>query len=235
MKAWCWLAACGVVLTSSLLLAQKPAGQSERFDLLVREDFFAGIFGDEARLDRGMKYCEEILAKNPNHAQALVWHGGGLVTRASSVYARGDTAAGDRLWQQGLYEVNRARELAPDDMGVKIGRSALLLGMASSGFDPNDPEGRKLLDSAVHDYELVYEVQKSQLARLSSHSRGELLFGLAAGWSRLGNEAETRRYLETIVRECAGSGYEKEARRDLLKKPFGVVDHSCIGCHVNKK
>jgi hypothetical protein len=139
------------------------------------------------------------------------------------------------MWQQGMAEINRAREIAPDDMGVKIGRSALLIGMAGSGFDPDDPEGRKLLESAVRDYESVYEAQKSLIAGLSSHNRGELLFGLAAGWSRLGNEAETRRYLETIVRECAGSDYEKEARRDLLKKPFGVVDHSCIGCHVNKK
>jgi hypothetical protein len=138
------------------------------------------------------------------------------------------------MWQQGLAEVNRARELAPDDMGVQIGRSALLLGMASSGFDPEDTEGRRLLESAVRDYEAVYEVRKSQLARLSSHSRGELLFGLAVGWSRLGNAAETRRYLESIIRECAGSDYEKEARSDLLKKPF-AVDHSCIGCHVTKK
>jgi len=234
MRAWCRLV-CAVVLTWASLLAQKPAGQPERFDLLVRDDFFAGMFGDETRLDRGMKYCEDILAKNPNHAQALVWHGGGLVTRASSVYARGETAAGDRMWQQGMAEINRARELAPDDMGVKIGRSALIIGMAGSGFDPDDTEGRKLLESAVRDYEVVYEAQKSQLGRLSFHNRGELLFGLAAGWSHLGNEAETRRYLETIVRECAGSGYEKEARNYLLKKPFAVVDHSCIGCHVTKK
>ena len=170
MKAWSWLT-CGVLLTGASLLAQKPANQSERFDLLVREDFFAGIFGDEVRLDRGMKYCEEILAKNPNHAQALVWHGGGLVTRASSVYARGETAAGDRMWQQGMAEINRAREIAPDDMGVKIGRSALIVGMAGSGFDPDDPEGRKLLESAVRDYESVYQAQKSLIAGLSSHNR----------------------------------------------------------------
>src|SRR2546423_5203788 len=51
----------------------KPSG---RFDALVREDFFAGMMGDEARLDRGMKFCEEILASNPKHAEALVWIGG---------------------------------------------------------------------------------------------------------------------------------------------------------------
>src|SRR5579885_864790 len=65
---------------------------TERFDLLVREDFFAGMWGDKARLNRGMKYCEDMLAKNPKHAEALVWHGGGLLTRASIAYKAGDTA-----------------------------------------------------------------------------------------------------------------------------------------------
>src|SRR4051812_12527716 len=49
----------------------------ERFDEIVRGDFFAGMMGDTARLERGMKYCEEVLSKNPKHAEALVWHGGG--------------------------------------------------------------------------------------------------------------------------------------------------------------
>lgn len=37
---------------------------NERFDLLVRDDFFAGFAGDQAALDRVMKTCEDALA-NP--------------------------------------------------------------------------------------------------------------------------------------------------------------------------
>jgi hypothetical protein len=35
-----------------------------RFATLVRDDFFAGMMGDTARLERGMEFTEEILAAN---------------------------------------------------------------------------------------------------------------------------------------------------------------------------
>src|SRR5690349_20495603 len=99
--------------------AQHPSAQQEpgaRFDELVRGDFFAGMLGDDARLERGMKFCEEILSQNPRHAEALVWHGGGLLTRASRAYARGDSALGDGLWERGLKEMDEAVRIAPRHM-----------------------------------------------------------------------------------------------------------------------
>jgi hypothetical protein len=128
--------------------AQYPAAKQERgerFDDVVRGDFFAGMMGDEARLDRGMKFCEEILAKNPRHAEALVWHGGGLLARASRAYAKGDSALGDRLWEQGLKEMDDAVRIAPGHMGIKIGRSATIVGLAQSGWDGRDARARSLL------------------------------------------------------------------------------------------
>ena len=72
-----------------------PAAQSApaaplRFDDIVRSDFFAGFRGDAARLERGMKRCEEALAADPNHADALVWHGAGLMFLAGEAGARRD-------------------------------------------------------------------------------------------------------------------------------------------------
>ena len=93
---------------------REAQASSDRFDKIVREDFFAGMGGDYKRLDHGMKLCEEALAKNPKHAEALVWHGGGLLTRATIAYKAGDTAQGDKLWQQGLDEMNMAVEYEPD-------------------------------------------------------------------------------------------------------------------------
>ncbi|HEY6039648.1 MAG TPA: hypothetical protein VIV58_35450, partial [Kofleriaceae bacterium] len=55
-------------------VAAAPA-KPERFEFKVRQDFFDGMRGDAAALDRAQKVCEDTLAKNPNHAEALVWHG----------------------------------------------------------------------------------------------------------------------------------------------------------------
>jgi tetratricopeptide (TPR) repeat protein len=205
----------------------------DRFDVLVRADFFAGMLGDKRRLDRGMKACEDALAKNPKHAEALVWHGGGLIARASQAYRLSDSATGERLWKQGIDEMNRAVIFDPNDIGVKIGRAATLIGLAQSGWDPHDSEARSLLESAVKDYEQVYEIQKPQFDDIRMHSRGELLFGLASGWSMLGNQAKTKEYLETIIAECQKTPYESEAKRWLNKKPPFVVQHDCTGCHIS--
>ncbi|MDT7605479.1 MAG: hypothetical protein QOF61_3476 [Acidobacteriota bacterium] len=206
----------------------------ERFDEVVRSDFFAGMMGDEARLERGMKFCEEVLSKNPKHAEALVWHGGGLLTRASHAYTKGDTALGERLWERGLKELDDAIAFEPDNMGVMIGRAATLVGLAQSGWDSADPRGRQLLASAVSDYEKVYRLQRPTFSALSNHSRGELLFGLASGWSMLGEQSKAREYLRLVLQECRGTSYETEARGWLKKEPLPVVQHDCTGCHVSK-
>lgn len=213
--------------------AKSPQKSDERFDALVRNDFFAGMFGDEARLERGMKFCEEILSKNPKHAEALVWHGGGLVARAANAYRKGDYKLGDRLWTRGIEEMNEAARLAPDHIGVLIGRSATLIGLAQAGWDSNDAESKALLESAVLDYEKVYQKQKSYFSDLSAHSRGELLFGLASGWSILGEHGKARDYLQLIVKKVKGSDYEREAQEWLNKKPT-VIQHDCRGCHVSR-
>jgi hypothetical protein len=203
-----------------------------RFDALVRDDFFAGMMGDEARLDRGMKFCEEILAKHPKHAEALVWHGGGLLARATQAYAKGDSAHGDSLWNRGLEEMNNAVAFEPNNMGVKIGRSATLVGLAQSGWDASDAQARALLLSALTDYEKVYQWQKPFFREIGIHSRGELLFGLASGWSILGERDKARKYLTLILEECRGTSYETEARRWLSLASLPVIQHDCTGCHV---
>jgi hypothetical protein len=203
-------------------------------DSLVRDDFFAGMMGDKVRLERGMKYCEDLLAKNPRHGEALVWHGGGLLVRAVHAYTNGDDLTGNKLWKNGIEEMNRAAALEPNNMKIKIGRSATLIGYAQSGWDPTDNQSRVLLKSALADYEKVYEWQKPYFASIPIHSRGELLFGLASGWSILGNQKKTREYLNLILKECNDSVYEVEARRWLAKTGPIVVQHECTGCHISK-
>jgi hypothetical protein len=212
--------------------AAEVALQDDNLDAIVRSDFFAGMMGNRIRLDRAMQYCEDLLAKNPKHAEALVWHGGGLLVRAVHAYTKGDDATGDKLWKIGLKEMNDAATLAPDNMKVKIGRSATLIGYAQSGWDPFDSQSRALLESALTDYETVYRWQKPAFGNVPIHSRGELLFGLASGWSILGNDSKAREFLMLILKECKNTPYETEARRWLARKWPVVIQHDCIGCHV---
>jgi tetratricopeptide (TPR) repeat protein len=214
--------------------AQSADRFDKQFDYLVRADFFAGMTGDVERLDRAMKNAEAVLSKNPKHAQALVWHGGGLIARAAIAYRKGDNKNGDELWERGLKEMDEALVFAPDRIDVIIGRSATIIGLTQAGWDANDRKSRALLKSALLGYEKVYREQKPYFSKIDEHSRGELLFGLASGWSLLGEHQKAREYLRLIGKQVKGTDYETEAQKWLDKKTR-VIEHDCRGCHINRE
>src|SRR6185369_2035569 len=102
--------------TASLLSAPN------RFDYVVREDFFAGFGGNDEALKRAMTKTEAALAEEPNHAEALVWHGAGLYFQAGQLFRKGDMPAGQQLATKGLEEMDRAVALSPKSVGVRVPR-----------------------------------------------------------------------------------------------------------------
>jgi hypothetical protein len=179
--------------------AQGTPAPPPRFDEIVRADFFAGFRGDAARLDRGMKLCEDELATNPTNADALVWHGAGLMFLAGEAARRQDFAAAGERARRGRAEVDRAEQLAPDSLSVMLVRAVVLNASAPNVRD--QAQGRMMQEAAVAGFERALAIQTPYLDRLSEHSRGELLAGLAEGWSRLGDTERSRGYRERIVKE----------------------------------
>lgn len=203
---------------------------TDRFDLLVRDDFFAGLLHqDTAALDRAMKLCEDTLARDPNHAEAMVWHGGGLIMRAGVAFRAGDRQRGGELWVKGLAEMDRAIQIQPDKVGTRIPRGATLLAVAQ--FVP-EPERGRLLEKAVGDYERALALQKDHFDRLSSHARSQLLYGLADGWHRRGDESKARAYYQQLQRVAGTSPYGERARAYLAGDTASRA-MACGGCHAN--
>jgi hypothetical protein len=201
-----------------------------RFDMQVRNDFFTGFGGDAAALERGMKACEQVLAENPKHAEALVWHGGGLFYMSGQLFRKGDMNKGMELYERGLTEMNDAVELAPANVGVLIPRGATLL-TASRAMPPGD-QASKLLAQGLIDFEKVYGLQSSYFDTLSGHARGELLFGLAEGFARAGNEPKAREYFEKLAAVGLSSGHDAEAKAWLETGKLDRKQATCTGCHV---
>lgn len=131
-------------LTAFLVAAR--SAPADRFDHLVRGKFFAGLAGDRTALEEGMKTCEDILAEHPKHAEAMVWYGVGLFQRSSEAFRAGKREQGIELFNKAMSTMDQAVELAPDHVGVRVPRGAMLL--TASRFMP--PEyGRPLLDRPV--------------------------------------------------------------------------------------
>jgi hypothetical protein len=212
-----------------------PKKSSERFDDLVREDFFAAMSGDLKSFNRAMKVCEDALEKDPKHAQAMVWHGSGLLYLSGQVFRTNNIPFGISLWQRGLKEMDQAVALEPQNISVLVPRGATLIPAAR--YTPDPAESKRLLKLGVTDYENVLRIQTPIFATLSTHSRGELLFGLADGWFRLGDTNKSRAYLQRIVKDCAESAYAKKAESWLATSDPKVLREksnalTCMGCHA---
>jgi len=222
-----WLMA--IVLAAAQVAAATPS-RTDRFDYLVRADFFAGIAGDTARLDKAIDLCERTLAENPKHAEAMVWHGAGLLVRAGQAFQKGDMATGGPLYDRGLKEMNEAVALAPDNPGVLIPRGATLF-EATRGMPPD--MARPLLESAVANYEHVLDVQAPYFATLGDHAKGELLFGLAEGSARLGRQEKAREYFARLINDAPSSGQAPRAKAWIASGviPTSTGGSNCVGCH----
>ena len=224
MTFFTWLAT--LVLTA----AQVPATQQpQRFDYQVRADFFAGVAGDEARMNEAMDLCERTLAENPKHAEAMVWHGASAFVRAGQAFQKGAMAAGGQLFGRAMKEMNDAVALAPDNPGVLIPRAAVLF----EGTRAMPPDtARPLVESAVANYEHVLDIQAPIWPTLGDHARGELLFGLAEGSARVGRLDKARLYFERLIKDAPTSGQAPKAEQWIstgtLPKSNGT---SCVGCH----
>ena len=99
------------------------------------------------------------------------------------------------------------------------------------------PEMAKhLIQTGVADYEKALLVQQPYFDKLSRHARGELLFGLADGWYRLGDMEKARGYLRRITNACPDSVYSRRAEEWLAVKDTAALKEksralTCVGCH----
>lgn len=202
--------------------------EESRFDELVREDIFAGFNGDDVALKRGIASCDAVLAKQPNHAEAMVWRGAARVYQAGQAFAKQDANTGMPLWTSGLKDMDRAVELEPDNLGVRIPRAAVLMPSANGA-----PEfmAKPLLAKAKADFEKVYEAQKSILDQIGEHPLGELRMGLADVYRRLGEHQKSTAQLNAVKLELPDSQYAQEATKWLATDVSVKLSHNCIGCH----
>jgi tetratricopeptide (TPR) repeat protein len=221
-----WKITLMLVGAAGLLISQ------ERFDLKVRNFFFAGFTGDHASLETGMKMCEEALAADPKNAEALVWHGSGLYYESGEAFRKGDAQNGMQLFQRGVKEMDDAVAIAPNSVGVRIPRGAVLL--TGSRQMANPEMARPLIEKGVGDYMAAYQVQGPDLSRLGTHPRGELMIGLADGYSRLGDNEKAQEWFTRIQKELPGTPYAKSASTWLDTKTLTSAQSGCLGCHAGK-
>ncbi|BDC50879.1 hypothetical protein F183_A31950 [Bryobacterales bacterium F-183] len=207
------------------------AAQEVRFDHVVRNDFFAGFSGNREALSRGMEKTQAVIEKDPNHAEALVWHGAGLVFQSGDLFQKGEQQKGIEQYMKGMAMMDKAVALAPKAVGVRVPRGSVLM-QASFGMPPE--MAKPVLEKALDDYMTTYDVQKAFFDKVGEHPRGELLFGIANSYRRLGDEAKANEWFKMITDKMPNTNYAKRADIWLTTKSLTPAQQRCVGCHVDK-
>ena len=202
--------------------------EAKRFDLVVREDIFAGFNGDAEALKRGIDACETELKKNPKNAEAMVWRGAGRVFQAGEMFGAGKMKDAMPMWMGGLKDLDEAVKLEPENVGVRIPRAAVLI---QAGRNAPPAIGKPLLEKARDDFETIAKLQAKMLDKLGEHPRGELHMGLADIYRLLGEKEKSKEQLEAVEKALPDTKYGKRAKQWLAAKADAKLEHSCIGCH----
>ena len=231
MKFPCWLTVAVVALAAacySTLHAQ------DRFDpFQIQLDFFAGMGGDQARLQRAMAATEKELGQNPNNASALVWHGLGVAMLSEREAEAGKFEAAMGMLQKGLAEMARAVELEPDNIGVRIPRGSALREI-SRAMPPG--MGEPLLEAARTDFQHTFDLQQNRLSEVGTpHPLGELLQGLGDIYSRQGKADEAAKYYTMLQEKLPNTEYSARAAEwATTRQPLAQARTQCIGCHIRQ-
>lgn len=214
-----------LLFVAAILAAQEPV----RFDFKVRNLYFAGMGGDRGSLEKAMAITTETLKSEPNHPEALVWHGGGVFFLSGEKFRNGDMQGGMEMFQKGTSMMDRAVELAPRNIGVLIPRGSGY--MAASRTMP-EQMGRPLLEKGLADFEKAWDMQKGDLSHFSQHSIGELWFGIADGNARLGKTERAKEFFTMLKDRLPGTPWAKKAEKWFADGKLGAADGRCVGCHT---
>ena len=194
-------------------------------------DFFAAMNGDEAAFQRGMAATEKLIAENPNHPDALVWHGIGTTLLGGKEFEKGNPQKAMEMMQKGLAEMEAATKFAPDNPAVRIPRGAALKEMVR---DMPPQMATPLLEAARTDYQRVFDLQQSRLDQIPKpHPLGELLQGLGDIYSRQGKADEAAKFYGMISEKLPNTEYAKRAAEWMkTRQPLAGEKAGCVGCHV---
>lgn len=179
----------------------------------VGKDFIAGVSGDRPALDRAMKTCEGILAKEPDNAVAMAWQGAGWICLSGFEFRQGRHQAGYDLCQRGFARLDGAAALAPTDSEVLIIR-----GMSLTQCGLNSPRSKtadEWVEKGVNDMTTAVAKVGNEFATWPTDERGQILLTLADGLRCLGRTDQARVYYSRIVNEIPSTSYSEAARKHL--------------------
>jgi hypothetical protein len=170
------------------------------------DDFIAGFNGDKDAMARAMKDTDELLARDPNNVEALAWNSSGKGAMGGESFARGDFAAGMKLWRESREGLNRSVDMAPDNATIRIIRGKSML--EGSLHDPNPISSKQSANLAVSDLETALDLMGEDLNKAPDSFRKEMYAWLFQAASKAGDKERAEKY-KKLAGDKAGDATER--------------------------
>jgi tetratricopeptide (TPR) repeat protein len=185
----------------------------------VLDDFIAGFNGDDKAMDRAMTASGDIVAKDPNNAEALAWHSSGKGVQTGAAFRSGDFQKGMQLWKESQEGMNKAVDLDPNNPRIRIIRGRSML--EGSLHDPNPATSNAAAGMAIDDLEITVSLLGDKFEKSTTKNfRQEMYSWLYQAAAKIGDKDKAEKY-----KKLAGD-YADAAKKRLEESAGNTVNES---------
>ncbi|MEQ8317862.1 MAG: hypothetical protein RIE77_01755 [Phycisphaerales bacterium] len=180
------------------------------FERAIFADFVDAAQGDADAKQRLVDACTQAIEVDSENAEAIAWRGAARMFDAGSASEAGDFMAAMRHTNEALADLDRARDLEPENPGVRVVTATTLLNLAA--YHPIDRMAKgyaaKGVEDAIAALSKLYENWNEQPIDL----KGQLMIGVAWGYDRMGETTKARDWFNRVIGAAPGTTWAEQAQ-----------------------
>jgi predicted Zn-dependent protease len=180
------------------------------FEREVFADFVQAAQGNDEAKARLVAACERALEADAENAEAIAWRGAARMFEAGAASSNGDFRAAMNHTNASLADLNRARELEPENPGVRMVAANTLLNLAR--YHPIDTMAKAYAKQGVEDAKVALSKLYGSWDKQPSDVKGQLMLGVAQGYEKLGETTTARDWFNRVIGAVPGSTWAEQAQ-----------------------
>lgn len=186
------------------------AGGYRAFERQVFADFVLAAQGDANARQRLLDTCESAIEADAEHAEAIAWRGAVKMFEAGTASADGNFMKAMQHTNAAMADLNRARELEPENPGVRMVAAQTLLSLAK--YHPMENMAQGYAKQGIEDAKAALSQLYDNWDKQPAEVKGQLLSGVAEGYDKLGKTTEARDWFNRVIGAVPGTTWAKQAQ-----------------------
>lgn len=180
------------------------------FDRLVHGDYVKAAMGDELSRQRLVRACEGAITDDARHAEAIAWRGAARMFDAAAASDGGDFMAAMNHVNAALNDLKAARELEPENPGVRLIAAQTLLSLAAN--HPIEAMAKNYAKQGIDDARAGLAALHANWHEQPADLKGRLLFGVAQAYEQLGQAQQARDWYNRAIGAVPGGDWAAQAQ-----------------------